>query len=138
VTASADQWKTEETAVGTGLERSMLGSKKRLTVENALAALNRDGADYLKVLRHGSLHVEIYRPQGEDPQTAHTLDEIYVVISGAGAFICGEKKQPIEPGEVLFVPAGTEHKFAEFSDDFATWVFFFGPEGGEHDSWLPH
>lgn len=23
------------------------------------------------------------------------------------------------------------HRFIEFSDDFATWVLFYGPEGGE-------
>lgn len=23
------------------------------------------------------------------------------------------------------------HRFEEFSEDFATWVFFYGPEGGE-------
>lgn len=27
--------------------------------------------------------------------------------------------------------AGTEHAFADFSDDFATWVIFWGPEGGQ-------
>jgi len=32
---------------------------------------------------------------------------------------------------VLFVPARVEHRFEEFSDDFATWVIFWGPKGGE-------
>jgi len=32
---------------------------------------------------------------------------------------------------MLFVAAGEEHRFTEFTDDFATWVFFYGPEGGE-------
>ena len=35
------------------------------------------------------------------------------------------------PGDLLFVPAGVEHRFEEFSDDFAAWVFFYGPEVGE-------
>jgi hypothetical protein len=35
------------------------------------------------------------------------------------------------PGELLFVPAGVVHRFEDFSDDFATWVMFYGPEGGE-------
>ena len=29
--------------------------------------------------------------------------------------------------------AGVEHRFENFSDDFAVWVFFYGPEGGEVD-----
>jgi quercetin dioxygenase-like cupin family protein len=35
------------------------------------------------------------------------------------------------PGDVLFVPAGAVHRFEGIGDDFATWVFFYGPEGGE-------
>lgn len=34
-------------------------------------------------------------------------------------------------GDVLFVPAGVEHRFEDFSDDLAGWVVFYGPEGGE-------
>jgi hypothetical protein len=32
---------------------------------------------------------------------------------------------------VLFVPAGHEHRFEDFTPDFATWVIFYGPDGGE-------
>ena len=35
------------------------------------------------------------------------------------------------PGDLLFVPAGVEHRFEEFSDDLAVWVVFYGPDGGE-------
>jgi len=31
----------------------------------------------------------------------------------------------------LFVPAGIEHRFENFTSDFATWVIFYGKEGGE-------
>jgi mannose-6-phosphate isomerase-like protein (cupin superfamily) len=34
-------------------------------------------------------------------------------------------------GDLLFVPAGVIHRFEEFTDDFCTWVMFYGPEGGE-------
>ena len=37
----------------------------------------------------------------------------------------------VPAGEALFVPAGVEHRFEDFTPDFATWVFFYGPEGGE-------
>jgi len=32
---------------------------------------------------------------------------------------------------LLFVPAGVEHRFEHFSEDFSTWVVFYGPRGGE-------
>lgn len=32
---------------------------------------------------------------------------------------------------VHFVAAGVEHRFEDFTADFATWVVFWGPKGGE-------
>ena len=29
------------------------------------------------------------------------------------------------------MPAGTEHRFEDMSQDFGTWMVFYGPEGGE-------
>jgi mannose-6-phosphate isomerase-like protein (cupin superfamily) len=56
---------------------------------------------------------------------------VYVVVAGSGQFVCGDERQPFQAGEVLFAPTGVEHRFEDFTDDFATWVFFYGPEGGE-------
>ena len=42
-------------------------------------------------------------------------------------------RRPIEPGSFIFVPAGATHRFESFSADFAVWVAFYGPEGGEAD-----
>jgi mannose-6-phosphate isomerase-like protein (cupin superfamily) len=107
---------------------------QRLTVNAALATLAREkGAEFVTLFSHGSLEVEIYRPDGVDRQQPHTRDEVYVVISGSGTFVNGTSRLPFEVGEVLFVPAGVEHRFEDFTEDFATWVFFYGPEGGERD-----
>ncbi|EWG98212.1 DUF427 domain-containing protein [Halomonas sp. BC04] len=104
----------------------------RLTPSAVLKKLqDNQGVSFAEVFRHGSLQVEIYKPDGADYQTPHTRDEVYVVISGSGQFINGDTRQPFEAGEVLFVPAGVVHRFEDFTDDFATWVFFYGPEGGE-------
>lgn len=106
---------------------------ERLTPQAALAALarNGDGLPFVQLLVHGSLSVEMYRPIGKDTQTAHTRDEVYVVVSGSGDFVNDGRRQAFAPGELLFVPAGFEHRFENFSDDFATWVIFYGPQGGE-------
>jgi|SRR5580704_858538 mannose-6-phosphate isomerase-like protein (cupin superfamily) len=89
------------------------------------------GERYIELFRHGTLAVELYAPRGNDPQTPHTRDEIYVIISGTGRFQHGSLETTFGVGDVLFVPAGEQHRFVEFTDDFATWVFFYGPEGGE-------
>jgi mannose-6-phosphate isomerase-like protein (cupin superfamily) len=105
----------------------------RLTPANVLQTLDASGGEALfaQVFSHGSLSVEIYRPRGRDLQTPHTRNEVYVVISGNGEFVNNGQRQTFVPGELLFVPAGVEHCFENFSDDFATWVLFYGPEGGE-------
>ena len=83
------------------------------------------------VFAHGTLEAEYYAPDRVDLQQPHTRDEIYVVASGSGRFFNGEERIAIDTGDFLFVPAGVEYRFEEFSDDFAVWVFFYGPEGGE-------
>lgn len=77
------------------------------------------------------MSVEIYAPQGRDRQQPHAQDEIYVVIQGHGVFRHGDTTCAFGPGDWLFVPAGVEHRFLEFSADFQTWVIFYGPPGGE-------
>lgn len=103
-----------------------------LDPRQALAQLPGDGGESWRVLfQHGSLEVEIYAPRGHDPQQPHGRDELYVVISGRGYFRNGDARHRFAPGDLLFVPAGVAHRFEDFSDDFATWVVFYGPEGGE-------
>lgn len=43
----------------------------------------------------------------------------------------GAEEYDVIAGDVLFVAAGVEHRFSNFSEDFVTWVFFYGPQGGE-------
>lgn len=106
--------------------------KRRVTPAEGLEQLpTADGTRFAQVFEHGTLSVELYAPRGHDPQTPHTRDEVYVVVSGTGTFFhCGQR-DPFGPGDFLFVEAGLEHRFENFSDDFATWVLFYGPEGGE-------
>jgi mannose-6-phosphate isomerase-like protein (cupin superfamily) len=83
------------------------------------------------IFTSGSLEVELYTPQGHDPQKPHQRDEVYFVGRGKGIFVADDKRHAVEPGSFLFVPAGCPHHFEAFSSDFAVWVAFYGPEGGE-------
>ena len=101
-------------------------------LETALARLAASqAARSVELFRHGTLQVKLYAPRGHDPQQPHTRDEVYVIARGRGVFYDGERRRPFEPGALLFAAAGRPHRFEEFSDDFATWVLFYGPEGGE-------
>ncbi len=101
------------------------------TTADAGAALAKSGANFATLFRQGSLEVEIYRPVGVDRQEPHKKDELYVIINGIGNFVHDGQRTPFHQGDTLFVRAGIAHRFEEFSPDFATWVFFYGPEGGE-------
>ncbi len=99
----------------------------KISVETALEALHaHEGKTFIELFRHGNLSVEIYEPVGKDLQQPHAQDEIYVIISGQGIFQNGDQKYPFQAGDVIFVPAQKEHRFLEFSEDFKTWVLFFG------------
>lgn len=109
-------------------------SGSRSTIDQAAAKLpNPDGSSlrFAMLFQRGSLSVEFYAPRGHDPQAPHDQDELYVVVSGSGQLVNGDDRYPFGPGDVLFVPAGVEHRFEDFTDDFGTWVIFYGPEGGE-------
>src|SRR5262249_50889989 len=67
-------------------------------------------------------------PRGGDPQTPHDRDELYMVASGSGRFRVGDRAEPFAPGALLYVGAHETHRFEDFTDDFATWVVFYGPQ----------
>jgi len=103
----------------------------RATVEAARVAPIPPGSRSALLMQHGSMKLRYYAPPGSDPQMPHEQDELYVVARGRGTFFVAGQRVPFGPGDVLFAPAGAEHRFEGFSEDFATWVVFYGPPGGE-------
>ena len=103
-------------------------------MREAGAAALPEGRRSAEILRHGSLEVRWYAPRGSDAQTRHERDEVYVVAAGRAEFVRGAHRVPVGPNDLLFIPAGMEHRFEAMSGDFATWVVFYGPAGGERDN----
>ena len=93
-----------------------------------------NGERFAELFKHGTLSVEVYAPHRTDRQRPHSRDEVYVIVSGTGRFLRNDEEVVFERGDVLFVAAGEAHRFVDFSQDFVTWVFFYGPEGGEEDA----
>lgn len=103
----------------------------KIGTAEALKKLSKVESPFLTLFKHGSLEVEVYKPEKVDLQQPHSRDEIYIVISGSGIFYLDGERFEFSVGDFLFVKAGLEHRFEDFTEDFATWVFFYGPEGGE-------
>jgi len=89
------------------------------------------GERFVRGMAHGTMSVEFYAPRGCDPQAPHEQDELYFIMQGGGEFVLAEQRYTCGPGDAFFVRAGLPHRFENFSDDFGTWVVFWGPKGGE-------
>lgn len=104
----------------------------KVALKDALAYLAKSEKKDEVVFRSGTLEIEVYKPELVDLQQPHERDEAYIVISGEGFYEVGEERMPFVAGDFLFAPAGVQHRFVDFSDDFVTWVIFYGPNGGEN------
>lgn len=82
-------------------------------------------------LARGSASVKYYAPRGTDTQRPHEQDELYIVDRGSGWFVTPEQRRQVGPGDAIFIAARAVHRFEDFSDDFGTWVVFYGSKGGE-------
>jgi mannose-6-phosphate isomerase-like protein (cupin superfamily) len=91
----------------------------------------RGGKRFAQLFRHGSLRLEVYAPRERDAQQPHDHDEAYFVIKGAATFVSGAQRYAARPGDFCFAAAGEKHHFEDLSEDFFSWVVFYGPEGGE-------
>jgi mannose-6-phosphate isomerase-like protein (cupin superfamily) len=86
------------------------------------------------LLQRGTLKVKLSLPVHPNVQTPHIQNELYVVVRGKGVLFHDGKRDVFQSGDLMFIAAGTEHYFEDFSDDLAVWVVFYGITGGEVNS----
>jgi mannose-6-phosphate isomerase-like protein (cupin superfamily) len=84
-----------------------------------------DGVWDVEPFKEGGIRLVFFAPRGTDRQTAHDEDEFYFIISGSGEIVIDGKAQTFAPGDAFFVAANVEHRFENFTDNFATWAVFF-------------
>jgi mannose-6-phosphate isomerase-like protein (cupin superfamily) len=89
------------------------------------------GVPFVTAMSHGTMSVEAFAINELDRQTPHKQDELYFVQRGSGTLTIDGVAHACKAGDVFFVRAGHDHRFTNCTKDFATWVVFWGPKGGE-------
>jgi mannose-6-phosphate isomerase-like protein (cupin superfamily) len=105
-----------------------------MTIEKAISRLNKEnGAVFTELMRRGTMSVEYYAPKKWDRQKLPYKDEIYVIASGQATMHREGQRFTCFTGDILFVAAGIDHHFENFSEDFATWVILFSSDVNTSD-----
>jgi mannose-6-phosphate isomerase-like protein (cupin superfamily) len=102
----------------------------RIALTEAAGRLAKEAEPFIVLFERGDCSVELYAPRGSDKQQPHDQDEAYIVASGSGTFCRGDERVLFRQGDFLFAAAGVPHRFEDFTEDFQTWVIFFGSKGG--------
>lgn len=99
----------------------------KVSLAEASEKLSQHHKEFLLLFKNNTLDLELYKPHLVDKQTPHDRDEVYIIASGEATFELEGEQMMVKTGDFLFVPAYSIHKFVQFSEDFSTWVLFFGP-----------
>ncbi len=106
--------------------------KYNISIAEAIEELKKKlDKPFTVLMKNGSMRIEYFAPNNIDTQQPHLQDEIYVIVSGSSQFNRAGEIINCDKGDVIFVPAKVEHRFINFTNDFGTWVIFYGPDGGE-------
>jgi mannose-6-phosphate isomerase-like protein (cupin superfamily) len=84
------------------------------------------GKLYLEFLRVPPLSMGLYvlDAGGTDPQSPHTEDEVYYVVSGEASITVGDEEQAVRTGTIVYVPANVPHRFHSIREQLRLLVFF--------------
>lgn len=117
---------------------TMSTEKWHVTMEEATKLTdNPIDPGWCEVMVRGTMLTGFYKPNKIDDQTPHAQDEVYFVCCGSGTFINGGDIVKVKTADFLFVPAFAEHRFEDFSGNFAVWVVFYGKNAGKTSKIFP-
>ena len=115
-----------------GMEIDLMQTWELADLETAREAADRRYFEFLSVPDlSGGLYV--LDAGATDPQSPHTEDELYVVMSGRATVFVGGETRPVRQGSVIFVAAAVEHRFIDIEERLVLLVMF-GPAEGSRSS----
>jgi mannose-6-phosphate isomerase-like protein (cupin superfamily) len=86
------------------------------SVDETQRRLLEQGGGYEIVHTSPGLEIGVYILVAPEPdhQEAHEDDEVYVVLEGEGALTIEGRERPVREGDLIFVPAGADHRFTGY------------------------
>lgn len=87
-------------------------------------------ASYFEFMRRSSMSAGLYHlaAGATDPQTPHSEDELYIVLSGLAMITVGDAELEVRAGSVVFVERLVPHRFHSIREKLEVLVFFAPPE----------
>ena len=81
---------------------------------------------YLEFLKVPDLSMGLYvLPAGAtDPQSPHTEDEVYYVLSGRAQILVAEENRAVQAGSIIYVAKNVAHRFHSVEEELTLLVFF--------------
>ncbi len=81
---------------------------------------------YLEFLKVPDLSMGVYilSAGGTDPQSPHTEDEVYYVVSGKAQIQVADENRAVQAGSIVYVAKNVEHRFHSIEEELTVIVFF--------------
>ncbi len=81
---------------------------------------------YLEFLKVPDLSMGLYvlPAGGIDPQSPHTEDEVYYVVSGRAKIKVADEDRVVQAGSIVYVAKNVEHRFHSIEEELTLLVFF--------------
>ena len=81
---------------------------------------------YLEFLKVPDLSMGLYvlPAGGTDPQSPHTEDEVYYVVSGKAQILVAEENREVQSGSIVYVEKNVAHRFHSIEEELTLLVFF--------------
>jgi len=94
---------------------------------------NEQTAQWNEFFSIPSMSMGIYKLKAgdTDPQSPHTEDEAYYIVSGKAKIQVDDASYDCHAGKVIFVRKHVPHKFIEIEEDLTILVFFAPAEGSQ-------
>lgn len=81
---------------------------------------------YLEFLKVDDLSMGLYvlPTGGTDPQSPHTEDEVYYVVSGKAKILVADESHDVQAGSIVYVAKNVAHRFHSIEAELTVLVFF--------------